>query len=53
MGLPDNGFVDVEELRNEEAVHDLDLDGNGKDGDTIAETYFNIPDSNVEEDGSK
>jgi hypothetical protein len=43
----------LSEVRNEEAVHDLDLDGDGNIGDTIADTYFNIPDSNVEIDDPK
>ena len=43
----------LSEVRNEEAVHDLDLDGDGVVGDTIAETYFNVPDSNVEVDDLK
>jgi len=43
----------LSEVRNEEAVHDLDLDGDGNVGDTIAEIYFNVPDSNVEVDDLK
>ena len=31
----------LSELRNEEAVHDLDLDGNGKVGDTIDSVLAN------------
>ena len=37
----------LSEVRNEEAVHNLDLDGDGVVGDIITDTYFNIPDSNV------
>ena len=40
----------MSEVRNEEAVHDLDLDGDGVVGDTIADSYFNVPDSNVDID---
>ena len=40
----------LSEVRNEEAVHDLDLDGDGNTGDIVTDIYFNVPDSNVEID---
>ena len=43
--LPDNGFVNVNEVLNDEAVYDLDLDGDGKVGDTISAVYMNVPDA--------
>ena len=40
----------LSEVRNEEAVHDLDLDGDGNIGDIITDSYFNVPDSNADID---
>ena len=40
----------LSEVRNEEAVHDLDLDGDGVTGDIVTDSYFNVPDSNIDID---
>ena len=45
--FPKNGFVNFSEVLNDEAVYDLDLDGDGNIGDTISAVYMNVPDADA------
>ena len=37
----------INEVLNDEAVYDLDLDGDGNIGDTISAVYMNVPDADA------
>ena len=40
-------------MLNDEAVYDLDLDGDGNIGDTVSAIYMNVPDSEAAVDDPK
>ena len=42
-----DGFINDNEVLNDEAIYDLDLDGDGNIGDTISAVYMNVPDADT------
>ena len=43
----------INEVLTDEAVYDLDLDGDGKVGDTISAVYMDVPDADTGVEESK
>ena len=43
----------INEVLNDEAIYDLDLDGDGNIGDTISAVYMNVPDADTAAENPK